>query len=185
MRKIGESIKEERIRFKRGLQTKFLERIKEKSGLSWEQLSEKLNLARNTLCFYWRREKHTLPLSFAKKLLKEYPFEKWENIEKNWIEKILSKNWGQNLSGERNKKEIKTPPKSGELAEIFGIILGDGHLDRKVLTIAGNSDEWEHYIYLNKKIKELFGLDSKIFKIKNQNSMQLRVNSTELIKFLM
>lgn len=70
------------------------------------------------------------------------------------------------------------------MAEILGVILGEGHLDMKTLTIAGNSDELEHYIYLNKKIKELFGLDSKILKIKNQNSMQLRIYSTELINFL-
>ncbi len=184
MRMIGESIKEKRIKFKEGLQTKFLEQIKERSGLNWEQLSKKLNLAKNTLCFYWRREKHTLPLSFAKRLIKDYPFEKWKKIERNWIDKILPKNWGQDLSGELNKKIIKIPKRSEDLAEILGITLGDGHLDRKVLTIAGNSNELNHYIYLKRKINSLFGIDSKIFKIKNQNSIQLRVNSTELIRFL-
>ncbi len=184
MRKVGESIKEERLKFKKGLQQKFLEKIKEKSGLNWEELSKKLNLCRNTIAFYWRKEISTIPLSFAKKLIEEYPFEKWENIKLNWVEKILSRNWGQEFSGELNKKRITLPKKSEDLAELFGVILGDGHLDRKVLIIAGNFDEKEHYVYLTKKIKQLFSLDSKIFKIKNQNSIQLRVNSIELIKFL-
>lgn len=184
MRKIGESIKEERIKFKKGLQTKFLEEIKDRSGLSWEILAKELNICTNTLSFFWRNEKSTIPVSFARKLLELGPFKKWENIEKDWIEKILSKNWGQDLSGEKNKKEIMVPKYSVDLAEFFGVILGDGHLTRKTLILAGNSFEESHYVYLSKKVKVLFGIGSKIFKIKDQNSMQLRVNSTELIKFL-
>lgn len=185
MRRQGERIKDERVKFKSGLQTKFLKEIKNGSGLSWDRLSKKINICTNTLSFFWRNEKSTIPVSFAKKLLKVYPFEKWKNIEKGWIENILSENWGQDLSGSLNKKTIKVPVENEDLAELFGIILGDGHLTRKTLIVAGNSYELSHYIYVNKKIKELFGIDSKIIKIKNQNSMQLRVNSTELIKFLL
>lgn len=185
MRRIGESIKEERLKFKKGFQKKFLENIKEKSGLNWEDLARELNLCRNTVAFYWRNEESTIPLSFAKRLLKEYPFQKWGKIEQNWVEKVLPKNWGQELSGGLNKKIITIPQRSEELSEFLGVILGDGHLDKKTLTITGNYDEKEHYYYLMKKIKRLFNLDSKILKLKNQNGMQLRINSTELIKYLL
>lgn len=62
--------------------------------------------------------------------------------------------------------------------------MGDGHLENKTLTITGNSLEKEHYDYISKKIKNLFGLKSNIRNLKNQNAMQLRVHSTELIKYL-
>ncbi len=151
MRKIGESIKEERLKFKRGLQKKFLENIKKKSGLSWVQLSKNLGLCKNTVSFYWKNELSTIPKSFAEKLITKYPFEKWEIIQSKWVGQILGKNWGQELSAQLNKKVIRIPPKSEELAEIFGIILGDGHLTKKTLIVTGNSYEIEHYIYLRKK----------------------------------
>lgn len=184
MGKVGISIKDKRLKFKIGLQKIFLIKIKEKSCLSWTKLAKRLNVCTHTLMFDWRNERSTLPQGIAKKLLDEYPFEKWETIESKWITGVLDEDWRQKSLADNIKKRIEIPPRSEELAEIFGIVLGDGHLDRKVLTIAGNSNELMHYIYLNQKIKMLFGLDSKIIKIKNQNSMQLRVNSTELIKFL-
>lgn len=184
MRKVGESMKEDRLKFKKGLQKKFLNKIKEKSGLTWENLAKKLNICTHTLMFDWQSEKSTLPLRITKKLLEDYPFEKWDEIEKKWIQRILSKNWGQELSGGLNKKEIKIPLRSEELAELFGVILGDGHLERKTLIITGNSYEREHYNYLQNQFRKLFGLESKIYKLKNGNTIQLKINSTELIKFL-
>lgn len=184
MRKVGERIQEERVKFKQGLQKKFIEKIKDISKLSWKQLADKIDLSEITVRFYLRNEKSTISFSLVKKLLNDYPFTRFEELEKNWIDKILDKNWGQKLSGGLNKKEIKVPARGEDLAELLGIILGDGHLENKTLTITGNSHEKAHYFYLINKIKELFGLNSKIIKLKKQTTMQLKVYSTELINFL-
>jgi len=185
MRKQHDRIIEPRAKFKKGLQEKFILTIKQQSGLTWAALAEKLNVCEHTIRHDWRTEKATIPLSYAKKLFEVSPFEKWATIEKEWITEILPANWGQIKAGGKNKKLIKIPEKSEELAELFGVILGDGHLDRKCLTITGNFFEQEHYNYLQKMIICLFGLDSRIFKLKNVNTIQLRVNSTELISFLL
>lgn len=185
MRKVGELIREERVKFKKGLQRKFIEQIKKKSGLTWIALAKELNLSEHTIRIDWRKERTTIPLSYAKRLLAKHPFESWVVIRKKWVEKTLAKNWGQELGGGKNKKNIKVPEKSEKLAELFGVILGDGHIDSKTLTITGNFYEIEHYKYLQNMIKQLFGLSSKIFRLKNSNAMQLKVNSTELVKFLL
>lgn len=185
MRKIGESVRDKRLRFKPNLQRKFVEEIKDKSGLTWIQLSKELNISVHTIMFDWRNEKSTLPDKIAKELLRKYPFERWENIEHGWVKEVLAENWRQKLICEKIKKKIDIPQKNEELAEILGAILGDGHLERKTLTITGNSSEEEHQRYLAKQIKKLFGLNSKIFKLKGQNANQLKINSVELIKFLL
>lgn len=185
MRKIGDRIKETRVKFRVGLQKKFLKEIKKISGLNWTELANKLNLSRHTLTFDLREEKSTMPLSIMTRLLEDYPFQNVEKIEKDWIKEILEKNWGQKLEGEKNKKILNIPKESQDLSEIFGVILGDGHLERKTLTITGNSNEIEHYNYLSKKFNYLFKLNTKIFKIKKQNSIQLKIYSTELIRFLL
>jgi len=95
MRKIGEVIIDKRVKFKRGFQKLFLIKIKEKSGLTWKQLAESLNLCEHTISYDWKSEKSTIPFSIAKNILKRYPFTNWKYIEKNWIEKILIENWGQ------------------------------------------------------------------------------------------
>jgi len=152
--------------------------------LTWKELASKLDLSQHTLMIDWQLERTTIPYNAGESLAKEYFPREWNKILNLWIEKILPAKWGQLKAGDKNKKSIKIPVKNEDLSEIFGVILGDGHLDRKTLTIAGNSNEIEHYFYLERKFDELFGLKSHIFKIKDQNSMQLRVNSTELIKFL-
>ncbi len=185
MRKIGESIKDRRIRFKPNLQGKFLKEIKKKSGLTWNQLAKRLDICLHTIMFDWKSEKSTIPYKIAKKLIEKYPFENWENIKKKWIKEILPENWRQRNIREKIKKIIKIPEKNENLAEILGVILGDGHLERKTLTITGNSNEIEHYNYLKKNIKSMFNLDSVILKLKNQNAIQLKIYSIELINFLM
>lgn len=184
MRKVGESIIDKRIRFRSGLQGEFLRKIKEKGGLTWNSLAKKLNISEHTLRVDWQNEKTTFPYSIAKQLTKKYPFEKWKVIEENWIDEILPMNWRTELIANKQKKKITIPKNNEDVSEILGVILGDGHLERKTLTITGNCYEIEHYNYLKKKIKEIFGLNAVISKIKKQNSIQLKIHSVELIKFL-
>src|SRR4030043_819770 len=184
MRKQGECIRDKRLKFKKGLQKKFVKEIKNKSGLTWMALAEDLNLSERTLRIDWQKEKTTIPYKTAEWLINRYPFSNKEEIFSKWVKQILPENWGQILVGENNKKRIKIPPKSEEFAEMLGIILGDGHLERKTLHITGNLHEREHHIYLTKKIEELFGLNSKISSVPDKHTNIVKVHSTELTKFL-
>ncbi len=182
MRGRGKRIIDKRIKFKKGFQKKFLIKIKVRSGLTWGSLARNLGLSEYTLREDLQKEKSTMSYNMARYLLKKYPFTEWDVIESLWISEILPKNWGA-IKGSKIKR-IKHPKNNADLAEIFGVILGDGHLERKTLTITGNANELEHYKYLSKRIKKIFGLESKITFMTRQNSIQLKVHSINLINFL-
>lgn len=184
MRNIGESIIDKRVKFKIGLQKEFLRKVKIRGNLTWASLAKKLGVSEHTVRVDWQEEKSKLPYKITKKLARDYPFENWKKIEKEWIEEVLPINWRVNFLANKQTKKIIIPKDNEDVAEILGVILGDGHLERKTLTITGNSYEIEHYNYLKNKIKNIFGLDSTISKIKKHNSIQLKVHSVELIKFL-
>ena len=184
MRKHSEHVNGERVKFKSGLQRKFIENVKKKSGLSWISLAKEADVSEYTLRFCWGAEHSTIPLSSARSLLVKFPFKMWVTVEREWIEQILPSNWGQVLVGNKNKKLIKIPEKSEDLAELFGVILGDGNLSRKTLTITGHVYEKAHHKYLSQKINELFGLNTTTYESKRCKAIQLKANSTELITFL-
>ena len=87
-----------------------------------------------------------------------------------------------------NQKKIKIPSKSEKLAELIGIILGDGSLStsRKsnyMLRISGNSEKDLEYLrsYVSPLIEELFGLISGFNFYKNSKHVHLYCNSKELL----
>lgn len=184
MRKKYEQIREERVRFKEGMQRQFVQKVKQASGLTWGLLAENLNLCEQTIRVDWGTERTSIPVSYAKRLLEIGPFEEWNVIEKEWIKDILPKNWGHSFYGGKNKKIIRVPENSEDLAELFGIILGDGRLDSKTLTITGHVYEKEHHEYISRKIKKLFGLDTCVYDSKCCKATNLKVYSVELIKYL-
>ena len=184
MRKQHERIIEPRAKFKNGLQTRFILIIKQKSGLTWNALAENLKVSEYTIRHDWRTEQSTIPLNYAKKIFEIHPFEQWATIEKELITEILPQNWGQIKAGGKYKKIIKIPEKSEELAELFGIILGDGHLDSHTLTITGHQYEKEHHRYISRMINKLFDLNTCVYESKRCKATHLKTNSVELIKFL-
>ena len=184
MRRQGECIIDKRLKFKKGLQKRFVKEIKNKSRLTWRALAEDINISERTLRIDWQKERTTIPYRIAELLMNRYPFGNKEEIFSQWVKQILPENWGQLLAGESNKKKIRIPQKSEELAEILGAILGDGHLERKTLYITGNLFEREHHIYLTKRIENLFGVSSKMSSILDRHTNILKVHSTELIRFL-
>lgn len=84
-----------------------------------------------------------------------------------------------------NLNRINKMPHSLELAELIGIILGDGSLTRYQLSIYFNaSTDKEYALYVSALINRLVGL-KPYWKIReNFNCIMLRVSSAELIRFL-
>lgn len=104
-----------------------------------------------------------------------------------------SKNWGQVKGGRNshgNTKKIKIPIKDEKLAELIGIILGDGNIQNKnsiyQVRIAGDSNKDKDYImnYLKPLCDSLFGIDSKIYKHKTFNELFVHIHSKNVVKFL-
>ena len=104
-----------------------------------------------------------------------------------------SKNWGQikgGLNSTGNTKTIIIPKKDERLAELVGIILGDGNIQSsgysQTLRIVGDSNKDREYLinYVKPLIDSLFGVDSKIYKHKTYNELFVNVASINVVNFL-
>ena len=183
MRKIHEQIFEERLKFKKGMQTKFILEIKQKSGLTWTELGNLVNVSEQTMRADWRYEISTVPVIYAKKLVESFPIFPWKTIFDEWVGEILPVHWGPKKGGGKNQHHIKIPEKSEKLAEFFGVVLGDGNLNAKTLTVTGHVFEKAHHEYLSRMIWELFGVRTYTYDSKFCKATHLKVNSIEMIKF--
>lgn len=76
-----------RVKFKKGLQTKFLDSCFNSSKLSWLEIAKKMGISQRTL-LDWRREKYTI----SQKVLNEF-VRMFNKSLKNYPYKILSDYW--------------------------------------------------------------------------------------------
>lgn len=85
------------------------------------------------------------------------------------------------------RKEIKYPDRCAELAELIGVILGDGGMSgNHQLTISFNSKtDKEYSVFLGKILKKLFLINHYIHPRKDCNGTDIVVNSSNLIDFLL
>ncbi len=85
------------------------------------------------------------------------------------------------------RKKISYPSRSLELAELIGIILGDGGVrSRLQLTVTFNyQTDLKHAEYICGIIRNLFSIDSSIKKRKNNNGADIIVSSSNVIDFLL
>jgi len=147
-----------RIKLKKRYQRKLILLAKEKGNLNWRKLSKELNLAENYLKNELKKEKRTLSEKSYKKLCKISKV----NFD-NYIKEKLDNNWGRSKGGltfSNPKLLIKNP--SEELAELVGIILGDGNIWSKTgyhyVKICGDSEKDKEYLlaYVKPLFEKLF-----------------------------
>ena len=85
-----------------------------------------------------------------------------------------------------HRKIIKTPSESSDLAELMGIVFGDGGIDNPwqlVISLNSNSDiEYSRYIVA--LLTKLFGVKVAVRKRPNQNTLVLVCSSMNLLDFL-
>lgn len=82
-------------------------------------------------------------------------------------------------------KPITIPRSSEELAELLGILIGDGHLSRYQVGITTNSKtDYEHAIFSSKLIRKLFGVSPTIKKRGGENAVNIVASSRNMVKFL-
>ena len=85
-----------------------------------------------------------------------------------------------------HRKLVRLPRESKALAEIFGIMLGDGGINNDwQATISLNSiKDKEYAIYIISLINDLFNVQTSLSFRKNSNTVVIRVNSTSVVDFL-
>jgi len=183
-----------RIILSKEQQKLLVNKAREKSNLSWILLSKELNCSYGYLLNEIRNSKRTLSENLYKRLcsLAEVDFDKF-------IIKRINSNWGQikganNIKHRKNLFKSKNPVVlckcSNSLAEIIGIIIGDGSLyvlPKKGiyrLHVCGNALDEKEYIL--DYVKPLF---ENIFKIKfstreTKNSIMIYKNSKSIMHTL-
>lgn len=81
--------------------------------------------------------------------------------------------------------EIQTPPKSESLAELLGVLAGDGHVDKYQVTVTTNSQtDMLHAQYCAELFKRLFSVQPKIIQKKGQNACVVVISSKLVCNFL-
>lgn len=85
------------------------------------------------------------------------------------------------------RKEIKYPVRCGELAELIGIILGDGGLsgNHQVVISLNSKTDKEYSVFVGSLLKKLFSIDSHFCARRNCNGMNIVVSSSNLVDFLL
>ncbi|MFA7252572.1 MAG: LAGLIDADG family homing endonuclease [Candidatus Paceibacterota bacterium] len=88
-------------------------------------------------------------------------------------------------SGFIQLKKIIIPRRSSNLAELLGILIGDGHLSRYQVLFTTNSDtDSEHAQYVSLLFNKLFSINTLIKKRKNKKAVDIIVSSANLVRYL-
>ncbi|MEK6567704.1 MAG: LAGLIDADG family homing endonuclease, partial [Candidatus Omnitrophota bacterium] len=85
------------------------------------------------------------------------------------------------------RKEINYPKRCVDLAELIGVILGDGGLSgnhQLVISFNGKTDK-EYSVFLGKILRKLFSISCHIHPRKNCNGADIVVSSSNLVDFLL
>jgi len=179
-----------RLLFKEGKQRELLKKEKENLSLTWNEFAEHLKMKYGKLITFFREERLIDTETFNKLDLK--------NDYKKYIIERKSKHWGQskggNNSSEGLSKVINIPKKEKALAEFWGLMLGDGCVQKikgyKLgvyrIDIAGHSKDDREYLlqFVRPLIEELFKTNTRIYESKRSNCIHLIVDSKKLVDFL-
>jgi hypothetical protein len=160
-----------------------IEKAKKKTGLSWSAFANLLNLNMHYLSHELRMGVCTLSASTFKQLCDITD----EKLDENVIE-ILSSNWGQKKGGIKGgggkpKKTMILAEKSDDLAEILGIVLGDGHLENShksgqfaVKICGGEVDLTYLESFVSTLFLRVFGKRLKTFRFKTAKAVMYYLN---------
>ena len=83
-------------------------------------------------------------------------------------------------------KDIAFPRQSNQLAEFIGIVLGDGGVSERQVSITLNKvDDLEFSFYVKNLTDSLFFVKSSVYIKKDQSVLNIVVSRTKLVKFLL
>jgi len=88
-------------------------------------------------------------------------------------------------TGFKIEKKIRKPGQSEELAEMLGILVGDGHLSEYQASMTTNSvTDIEHAFFVSGLFKKLFNLEAPVQKNSGSKSVDVIASSKKLVGFL-
>ncbi|MEK9167258.1 MAG: LAGLIDADG family homing endonuclease [Patescibacteria group bacterium] len=92
---------------------------------------------------------------------------------------------GQYTSVMASPRPIKKPQFSTKLAEFIGIMMGDGGITKRQVTVTLNKEDDRLYVlYVTKLIKGLFGVEPSLYTKNNgEKAVNIVVSRTRLVKF--
>ena len=177
-----------KLKLLKNKQRELIYKIKSKS--TWKELANSLGVTASLLQSL-AREVNMMPEDLFSKIDQNHKYDQY----------ILEKypdTWGQIKGGTNSSgttKSIKIPEKNAELAELVGIILGDGNIQiakknkstSYMLRIVGDSRKDKEYLinYVKPLCDSLFGLDAKIKPHYMFNGLYVIVNSKNVTEFLL
>lgn len=178
-----------KLKFKRSKQRELLKSYKESNNFTWGQLAKLLKISKSKLKGLFREDS-----LISKKLYKI--LDKGGDYRKFIIEE-REDNWGQRLGGKKSSgslKQVRFPKKNKQLAEFFGILLGDGNINKfnkngagtYVVRIAGHADHDKEYLtnFVFNLSYQLFQIIPKMMKQKNKRALYVLIHSKKITEFL-
>lgn len=178
-----------RLKFEKGRQKELILAFKKSKGFTWNEVFDYLDVPGGRFKPYIY-EKCLIPESIYNLIDLGSDFDKY-------IVERKEEGWGRVKGGIISKgrlKKINYPQNSKELAEFYGVMLGDGNSFylksyKKgvfMIRIVGDFilDKDYHLDYLKPLMNGLFGVEIKEGKFKNANARFLQIHSRELVEFL-
>jgi len=177
-----------RLKFVKGKQRELLKKEKEKLNLAWPKFADYLNIKLGKLMTFFTEERLMDERTFNKLFLK--------NKYRKFIIEKLSDKWGQSkggLNSEGRTKKINIPKKDAELAELWGIMLGDGCVQKikgyKLgvygIDIAGHSEDDREYLssFVKPLCEKLFGINGRFYISKRNKCIHVILDGRRIIDF--
>lgn len=204
-----------RFTFTLETRNEYFKKIKEKSDLSWDKISTQANIEKRTLYAWRHGvtsipesftililEKLSIPSPTPLKVIDEVEMKRKSGIlggiERNRLYGNPGTKEGRKLGGLKSlqthylmhnspfvERKVELPLYSEELAEFVGIILGDGGVSRRQITITLNKEDDSEYIhYVVYLIERLFKLKASISPRSDSKATVIIVSRSALVKFL-
>ncbi len=172
----------------KGKQREMLGKERAKLNFTWQQFADNLGLKFGKLkSFYYEAALIDDTTLNKLSLLNEY---------KKFILKELGDNWGRSKGGinsNGNLKDIKIPKKDKKLAELWGILLGDGHIEKtqayKIgiyhIKVTGHSIDDKDYLldFVMPLMRERFNVKVRHYFSKSNKGLHVIADSRKIVDF--
>ncbi|MBI2600513.1 hypothetical protein HYW42_01050 [Candidatus Daviesbacteria bacterium] len=205
----------DKLLFKEDELRAFITQVQIKLNLNTNQLAELVGISGRTLRDWKREKFNPQKEVLVKcSKLSQIPLPAYKTLPQFWHNKIAAKLGGKRtyelygLLGNRKSRSkggkiswlkrrenpelwkkyvkiFKIPEESEDLAELFGIILGDGGLTRYQCVIYLNSDtDQEFAMYVQNLIEKLFDSRPSIYKSRKDHVWQVSIGGINLVEYL-
>jgi DNA-binding XRE family transcriptional regulator len=170
-----------RVKFASGKQKIWLQEVKHRSRMTWNDLARFIGVSRATM-FNYLAENYLIPLAVVRKL------EKFGlQVKAEWIDELREDGWYRKARHRETSVHIPRP-EDVELAEFLGALLGDGHIGSRnaEISIVCNRRVDSVYVrqFLAPLIRRLFNKVPKVYEGKNDNTVRCKLYSKRVHDFL-